>query len=180
MSITARLPRIEFEMRGAALAAPVLGGVEQRLAVPRGPVVRVHGEHEEAFTRDLVWGPSDLLGGLAGGLRVEELPRGSNGNSDAYWLAMKLRKRWRAEWPGRYWYYAIFADQTAALDLANAHALVRTNAADDSDEHSFRDGEWSCSSVRRDIGRGKSDDEYLPISPDEAQRLMELRGGRRP
>lgn len=147
-------------------------------------VVRVHGEREEAFTRDLLgWGPAELLNGLGGGLRVEELPPGTNGNSQAYSLSMKLRKRRRAEWAGPHWYYALFKNPVAALDLANAHALVRTRAADDSDEHSYRDGAWSYSWMREDIRRDRSNDECVPISPDEAQRLMkrlQLRGGRRP
>ena len=42
--VGARLARVELEMRGAALPTPVLGRVEQRLAVPRRPVVGVHRE----------------------------------------------------------------------------------------------------------------------------------------
>ncbi|WP_086661741.1 hypothetical protein [Lentzea kentuckyensis] len=136
-------------------------------------VVRVHGEREEAFTRDLVWGPSELLAELPDGLRVEELPRGANGVHEAYWLAAKLRVRRRAMWECEYWYYAIFADEAKAIDLANAHTLVRTDAGGDFNEQTYRDGEWKYSRVLGDIRRCKSDDEHLPISPEEAKSLME-------
>ncbi|MGW6931616.1 hypothetical protein ACWGE0_16305 [Lentzea sp. NPDC054927] len=145
-------------------------------------VVRLDGHREEAFTRDLGWGPSDLLTRVADeGLLVEELPPGSTGNYDAYRLAVKIRLRRRAEWTGAHWYYAILPNRPTALQVADAIGLIRTNAGDDSFEEEFRDGEWGSSHELDDLRTGRSDNDELPISPDEAERLKELlRGGRRP
>jgi hypothetical protein len=140
-------------------------------------VVQVDGEHEEAFTRDLVWGPSDLLSRVAGerGLRVEEFLPNWTADNAAFRMAGAVRRRRRSiEWESEHWYFAIFPDEVAALDLANAHEIVRTRAGGTRSAETCRNGEWTYSWIMDDIGRGKSDDVYLPISPAEAQRLMKL------
>ncbi|MCR3751146.1 hypothetical protein [Lentzea californiensis] len=136
-------------------------------------VVRVNGEHEEAFTRDLVWGPSTLLAEVADhrGRWVEELPPDATGDGAAYDLAFAQRQLWqRHRWQGSS-YFAIFSDVVNALDLANAFALVK---GDSWEEYAYRDGAWKRCSLLRDISRGSWSHEELPISPDEAERLKEI------
>lgn len=151
----------------------------QRVAESEWPdfpvaVVRVVGETEEAFTRELVWGPSDLL------RRVADEPRWTVEESlsytdvqHAYHLARHLRgTRQRTEWPGPYQYFAISRSMREAVDVDAAHGIVRTDRTGLREERYAGRGVWERSYELEDIGRGKSDDEYMPISPDEAERLV--------
>ncbi|MGW6444344.1 hypothetical protein [Lentzea sp. NPDC055074] len=136
-------------------------------------VVQVDGEHEEAFTRDLVWGPSTLLAEVREhrGRWVEELSPGTSADNAAYRLALAQRRLWqRHEWQGPR-YHAIFTDIRKALDLTNAIALVEGDAWE---EYQYRRGEWTRCSLLRGVGNGGNTYEELPVSPDEARRLMEL------
>ncbi|SER85540.1 hypothetical protein SAMN05216188_116131 [Lentzea xinjiangensis] len=142
-------------------------------------VVRVDGEREVAFTRDLVWEPSTLLARVARqqGLWVEELPPYSSGAAEAFRLASRVRhERRRTEWAhDEHWYFAVFTDWEAALDLAKAHRLHRTRAGWSTSGRNYDNGEWTYSGWElEDSDRGKSDDVYLPISPEEARRLMTM------
>jgi len=136
-------------------------------------VVRANGEHEEAFTRELVWGPSALLAEVAAhrGRWVEELPADATGDLAAYHLALAQRRLWqRLHWKGAE-YFAIFSNVVDALDLANAFALVQ---GDSWEEYAYRKGVWERCSLLRDISRGSWSDVELPISPDEAERLKKI------
>ncbi|MDX3661971.1 hypothetical protein PV646_32120 [Streptomyces sp. ID05-26A] len=136
-------------------------------------VVRVDGEHEEAFTRDLVWGPSTLLADVREhrGRWVEELSPGESADHAAYRLALAQRRLWQShEWQGPR-YHAIFTDICQALELTNAIALVE---GDTWEEYVYRRGEWTRCSLLRGVSNGGNTYEELPISPDEARRLMEL------
>lgn len=142
---------------------------------PRLPfaVVRVDGEHEEAFTRDLVWGPSTLLAEVREhrGRWVEELSPGTSADHAAYRLALAQRRRWQSdEWRGPR-YHAIFTDVLQALDLTNAIALVQ---GDSWEEYAYRRGAWERCSLLRGVSNGGNTYDELPISPDEAERLMAL------
>lgn len=106
-------------------------------------------------------------------LRVQEFLPNWTPDDAAFRMARAVRRRRRdIEWQGEHWYFASFPDDVTALDLANARQLVRTDAGDTCRERVCHHGEWTGSSVLDDICRGKSDDEYLPISPDEARKLM--------
>jgi hypothetical protein len=60
-------------------------------------VVQVDGEHEEAFTRDLVWAPSDLLSRIADepDLRVQEFLPNWTPDDAAFRMARAVRRRRR-------------------------------------------------------------------------------------
>ena len=139
-------------------------------------VVRVDGDREEAFTRDLVWTPSDLMARVARrpGVRVEEVLPGFEVNH-AFMMASRIRhERQRTAWPqDGHRYYAFFRDRAAALDLANLDHLHRTGRLGDDEYHG--DGEWrSTRWALEDYDRGTRDGEYLPVSPDEARWLTGL------
>lgn len=51
--------------------------------------------------------------------------------------------------------FAVFPDDVTALDLANAHQLVRTEAGGTYRERVCHNGEWTGSFVLDDINRGK-------------------------
>ena len=135
-------------------------------------VVALDGEHERAFTRELAWGASELLAGLAGrsGLRVEEASQWASADDEAFKLAFAHRTFQQEHvWePGSF--HAIFTSVQGALDLANAIALVR---GDSWEEYAYRKGEWERCSLLRGISNGGNSYEELPISPDEARLLME-------
>ena len=140
-------------------------------------VVRVDGDQEEAFAGNLVWEPSDWLGKVAADpdLRAEELLPNWTPESAAFRLATSVRRRLqRTAWQGGHWYYAIFPNRTPVFELVDAHGLVRTNAGTDSYEQAYLDGAWRPTSALDKLRTGDSYDEELPISPDEAQRLMKL------
>ncbi|WP_394621043.1 hypothetical protein JNUCC0626_18690 [Lentzea sp. JNUCC 0626] len=134
-------------------------------------VVRLDGEREEAYTRELAWGPSDLLAGVAGRSELqvqEQLPTSSN--TEAYLLALRYREHLQEHvWKGIL-YHAIFHDTGQALDLANVVRLVKR---DTWKEYEYYGGdEWRPIEWLRSISTGGSAYEHLPISPDEARRLM--------
>ena len=139
-------------------------------------VVRVDGDREQAFTRDLVWAPSDLLARVAEqpGVRVEEVPAGFEVNH-AFTMAKRIRhERQRTAWPhDGHRYHAFFRDRAAALDLANLDHLHRTGHLGDAEYRG--DGEWrSTRWSLEDYDRGTRDGEHLPVSPDEARWLTGL------
>ncbi|WP_189156850.1 hypothetical protein [Lentzea pudingi] len=142
-------------------------------------VVRVDGEREEAFTRDLAWGPSTLLTRTAEqpGVRVEEIPPAFE-VSRLFMMSTRIRhERQGSEWPhDGHWYFAFFTSQAAALDLTNVLWLHRTEAGRTGIGDDYHgDGGWrSTRWALEDYDRGKRDEEYLPVSPDEARRLMKL------
>ncbi|GLY51795.1 hypothetical protein [Lentzea sp. NBRC 102530] len=171
-----RAEQVTEEQAGAVIAARPARRCFRVLSVegPKLPfaVVEVDGQQERAYTRELAWGPSDLLAGLGhlSGLRVVELPQQMSAEYAAYDLAFAQRTFLRHHrWKGVP-YYAIFNSARGALDLANAIALVKGDAWD---EYEYGKGEWVRCSLLRGISNGGNTYEELPISPDEAHRLME-------
>jgi hypothetical protein len=138
-------------------------------------VVRLTGAVEEAFTHDLRWEPSDLLG------RVPSEPDWtardvsvSDANGFLVEMVRVIRSGDHESELTDYKYYASFKDALGVLDLANADRLIRRPEGDVEEEYAGH-GTWERSETldRIDSGQDKQG-EYVALSLVEAAQVKRL------
>ncbi|SFR05275.1 hypothetical protein SAMN04488564_102740 [Lentzea waywayandensis] len=138
-------------------------------------MVRLTGAVEEAFTHDLRWEPSDLLG------RVPSEPDWtarevgvSDANGFLVGMIRAIRSRDHESELTDYKYYASFRDALGVLDLANADRLLRRPEGGVEEEYAgHQTWERGEKLHRIDSGQDKPE-EYVALSLVEAAQVKRL------
>ncbi|MGW6443146.1 hypothetical protein [Lentzea sp. NPDC055074] len=148
----------------------LVGGQRLPLAV-----VRVTGAVEEAFTHELRWEPSDLLG------RVPSEPDWEARDTDAVQangflveMVTEIRARTHESELTDYRYYASFKDALGVLDLAGVDRLIRRPGGTVEEEYAGHET-WEPSDKLHRIDSGQDVHEaYVALSLTEAARAKTL------
>lgn len=138
-------------------------------------VVRLTGTVEEAFTHNLCWEPSDLLG------RAPSEPmwtvRDANvGYANGFLVEMirVIRARTHESELTDYKYYASFKDTLGVLDVDKADRLIRRPEGSVEEEYAGHEM-WERSDKLHRIDSGHdTHEEYVALSDAEAARLKRL------
>lgn len=138
-------------------------------------VVRVTGAVEEAFTHDLRWEPSELLG------RVPSEPDWEARDTDAVQangflveMITTIRARTHESELTDYQYYASFKDALGVLDLAAADRLIRRPGGSVEEEYAGHET-WEPSDKLHRIDSGLDAHEvYVALSLIEAAQVKKL------
>lgn len=135
-------------------------------------VVRVAGENEEAFTRDLVWEPSDLLS-RGPGEETWQAREAEVGYANGFMVQMvrEVRAAEHTSETAEYGYFAIFNETVDVLDLDNAYLVVRSSPG--TGEEAFTGNLlWERTDKLHRLRCGRDwTEEYVAISPAEAEHL---------
>jgi hypothetical protein len=137
-------------------------------------VVRQTGAVEEAFTHNLRWEPSDLLGRVPAEPRWTARPANVGyANGFLVELVQVIRARQHLSEFTDYKYFAVFRDTMDVLDLSLAYMLVRRPEFYGDEEYAGHHM-WEACDKLHDIDRGEDmRQEYVAISAAEAGELTE-------
>ncbi|MFJ5986667.1 hypothetical protein [Lentzea sp. NPDC092896] len=138
-------------------------------------VVRLTGTVEEAFTHDLGWAPSELLGRVPSeqDWTAREV---SAGVADGFLVEMvrTIRSRDHESELADYKYYASFKDALGVLDLADADRLIRRPEGAVEEEYAGHQA-WEPSEKLHRIDSGlDKQEEYVALSLVEAAHVKKL------
>lgn len=138
-------------------------------------VVRVTGAVEEAFTHDLRWKPSELLG------RVPSEPDWEARDTDAVRaneflvdMVTTIRARTHESELTDYRYYASFKDALGVLDLSGVDRLIRCPGGGAEEEYAGHEAWEPSEKLHRIDSRLDAGEAYVALSLTEAAQAKQL------